>query len=122
MGTLEDRIKRVRLEKGLSRDGLGDLVSLSGWTIGKYETNTRKPDLQTLTKLAKILGVSTDWLLVLTNARNYPDDYPAAARPDEPVDITVDNIRLLVEGYAEGLIRKRGLVPPAKPEPGKPKK
>ena len=53
------RIKKIRMEKGLSRAELGELVGLSADRIQKYENGARKPKSDLLKKIARALDVET---------------------------------------------------------------
>lgn len=57
------RLKQTRLSAGLTRQQLGNKLQLSANGIGQYEIGRREPSLGGLVRLAKILNVSTDWLL-----------------------------------------------------------
>lgn len=63
MTTLGARIKEGRTLKGITQAELGKLLGTSDATINRYEKDIRKPDPDTLSKLSKLLDVSTDWLL-----------------------------------------------------------
>jgi len=63
------RLKELREEKGITQEQLGKLVNLSQQTIGHYEVNRAKPDIETIEKLAEYFNVSTDYLLGRTNNR-----------------------------------------------------
>lgn len=63
MITLGARIKEARTLKGITQAELGKLLGTSDATINRYEKDIRKPDPDTLSKLSKLLNVSTDWLL-----------------------------------------------------------
>lgn len=55
--TVGENIKRIRKERGLTQDELGNLVNLSGVAIMRYEKGQREPRQDTLIKIAKALGV-----------------------------------------------------------------
>jgi transcriptional regulator with XRE-family HTH domain len=54
-----DRIRKIRIEKGLSQAELGAMVGLTADRIQKYENGARKPKADLLKKIAGALGVST---------------------------------------------------------------
>ncbi|MGN7761259.1 helix-turn-helix domain-containing protein [Paenibacillus sp. 22594] len=67
MRTLGDRIKYLREKKNIIQK---DLAATSGLTIvqlSRYETNDRKPDPESLRRLADVLDTSGDYLLGRTN-------------------------------------------------------
>lgn len=62
-----DTLKKLRTEKGLTQKDLGKIINVSDRVIGYYEANDRFPkDEKTLTKIAIFFGVTTDYLLGLT--------------------------------------------------------
>ena len=54
-----NRIRIIRLEKGMSQAELGNLVGLTADRIQKYENGARKPKKDLLKNIAAALGVST---------------------------------------------------------------
>ena len=57
------RLKRLRTEKDVSQEELGNILNLSKSTISLYESGKREPDYNTLNKIAQYFNVSTDYLL-----------------------------------------------------------
>ena len=60
------RIAALRRQAGLSQSGLAELLKISPSTVGMYEQERREPSLATVVEMAKIFGVSTDYLLTGT--------------------------------------------------------
>ncbi|MCF6095633.1 helix-turn-helix domain-containing protein [Thermovorax subterraneus] len=58
-----ERLQELRKEKGISRKELARALQLSYSAIAKYETNVRKPDQETLKKIADYFDVTVDYLL-----------------------------------------------------------
>lgn len=58
-----NRIKDLRLKRGLTQDELGSLLSCSGVTVGRYELGTRGLDVETILRLCDIFGCTADYLL-----------------------------------------------------------
>ena len=58
---LGERIQRARNAKNLSLRDLGDLVGISHASISKYERGETHPDSTVLLKIAKALGVKTEF-------------------------------------------------------------
>jgi len=57
------RIKSKRKEIGLTQKTLGEQVGVSAPAINRFERGDKSPSIETLLKLAKALGTSTDYLL-----------------------------------------------------------
>lgn len=60
---LEDTIKKLRTEQGLSQDELTERVHVVRQTVSKWERGTSVPDADSLVALARALGVSAAELL-----------------------------------------------------------
>ena len=58
---LGKRIKKLRREKGLTQQELGDLINVTKVSICCYEKETRVPTLETLTALAKVFKVDINY-------------------------------------------------------------
>ena len=57
------RIAALRREAGMSQSQLAKLLQVSPSTVGMYEQGRREPSADMLLKLARVLGVSVDYLL-----------------------------------------------------------
>lgn len=67
-----NEIKIRRKQLGLSQQEVADYLGLTKSTIGFYETGDNIPDIKSLYKLSKLLKVSADYLLKLSDIEN-PD-------------------------------------------------
>lgn len=56
------RLKKTRMDKGLSQTELGNLAGIHYTQIGRYENKGAQPSADVLSKLANALGVSSDFL------------------------------------------------------------
>jgi transcriptional regulator with XRE-family HTH domain len=61
--TFGEKLKTLRKERGWSQDELGRRASIHGRHVGKYEIGRAMPNAETVVHLAKVLGVSIDYLL-----------------------------------------------------------
>lgn len=57
------RLKELRLENKMSQHKLGELLGVSKVSISGYETGSRTPSVEVLCEIARLFGVSTDFLL-----------------------------------------------------------
>lgn len=57
------RILRLRLNKDMKQKELADTVGITEATLSRYENELRSPKGEIVLKLAKALGVSSDYLL-----------------------------------------------------------
>ncbi|EWH21213.1 MULTISPECIES: helix-turn-helix domain-containing protein [Bacillus] len=60
---LGDRLKELRESKKLTQEQVAKFLGTTRGTYAHYEINKRKPDYDTLIKLADFFGVTTDYLL-----------------------------------------------------------
>ncbi len=61
--SFKDKLKEIRIEKGLTQNEVASLLGVSKSCYAGYEQGYREPDFKTLTKLCAILEVSSDTLL-----------------------------------------------------------
>jgi transcriptional regulator with XRE-family HTH domain len=60
---VDQRIKTLRIENGLTQEGMGEKLGLDRGTISKIERGENAPTAKTLIALREIFGVSIDWIL-----------------------------------------------------------
>lgn len=63
-----ENLRRLRLEKGMSQQALAELLHVSPKTVSKWETGENRPDIDTVILLARLCNVTTDSLLLGTEA------------------------------------------------------
>ena len=63
MEQVAERIRRRIAEMSMTQVDLAKAAGLSPARFGNYVQGKRNPDIFTLAKIARALGVSTDWLL-----------------------------------------------------------
>lgn len=82
--TIQERIKDLRVERGLTLEQLAEQTGLSKSALGSYEADEYK-DIShyALIKLAKFYGVTADYLLGLTETKNHPNAELADLRLSE---------------------------------------
>jgi transcriptional regulator with XRE-family HTH domain len=66
---LGERLKELRLNKGLNQIDVANILKIERSTYGKYETGDSSPDYEKLLKLANFFEVSTDYLLGKTDIK-----------------------------------------------------
>ncbi len=62
MTIFTERLKELRLKKGLTQTELGEKVGVKQNTFTNWENGKREPSFENLIKLADLLEVSLDWL------------------------------------------------------------
>ena len=100
--TIPERLKDLRVERGLTLEQLAEQTGISKSALGKYEADDYK-DISpfSIAELAKFYGVSTDYLMGLTETKNHPNtDLSDLHLSDEMIDLLKSeklNHRLLCE-------------------------
>lgn len=64
------RLKRLRTEKKLTQEQLGEKISVTKVSVSGYESGNRKPDMDTLQSIAGFFDVSIDYLTGKSDYRN----------------------------------------------------
>ena len=92
--TIGRRIAQLRREKGLTQEELSQMMEVSAQAVSKWENDQTCPDITSLPKLAKILGVTMDELL-----SGKEENSPAARvlAPEERKELKDMMLRLLVD-------------------------
>lgn len=61
------KIKDLRLKKGITQDGLAEILGVTSQAVSKWENDNTYPDILLLPKLAIYFGVTIDELFALTD-------------------------------------------------------
>ena len=69
--SLGEKIKKARLEAGLTQEELSELLMVSRAAVAKWETNRGLPDIDNLKFIASALSVSVDYLLDENNSVDF---------------------------------------------------
>ena len=59
----KDILYKLRKERKVSQQDIGNLVGVTYQAVGKWEAGDSEPDNEALIKIANYFGVSTDYLL-----------------------------------------------------------
>ena len=72
--TIPERLKDLRVEHGLTLEQLSEQTGISRSALGQYEADDYK-DISpiSIVTLAKFYGVSTDYLMGMTETKNHPN-------------------------------------------------
>lgn len=73
-----NRLKDLRIERGLLQSDIAKVINKSDRIIGFYETGERDMGTETLAKLADFFNVSIDYLLGKTEVRNIEQEFKFA--------------------------------------------
>jgi len=69
---LGEKIRSLRVEKGWSQSDLGNKANLTKMMVSRYETGSGTPPLEKLARIARVLGVTVDYLLYEDVPRHGP--------------------------------------------------
>lgn len=69
------RIKELREARKLNQQGLAVELNVSQAMISKYELGISEPDICTIRKIAEFFGVSSDYLLEISNEKYVVSPY-----------------------------------------------
>lgn len=100
--TIQEKLKDLRTNRGLNLEQLAEQTGISRSALGQYETDEYKDISHTsIVILAKFYGVSTDYLLGMTEQENHPNaDLTDLHLSDEMIALLKSghiNTRLLCE-------------------------
>lgn len=70
---ISKRIRQLRKEAGMTQAELGSRLGVIKQTISSWETGISNPNNEALTTMAKLFGVSVDYLLGAENSVNEPN-------------------------------------------------
>ncbi|WP_244833401.1 helix-turn-helix transcriptional regulator [Clostridium sp. BJN0001] len=108
MASFGERLRELRLEKNLTQQELANHFSLHKTRISQYELNKRQADDEMKKKFALFFNVSLDWLMGLSNYRNYTDDpkNTIALHSDEDYENLPDEARDEINNFIEYVKQK----------------
>jgi len=83
MDTFGQKLKRLRVELGMSLEEMGRLLGTTKQVLSRYENDIREPKISTVTRYAEWLGI---------NARDLLSDWepPASILPQKRVTVSGD--------------------------------
>ncbi|NFL87378.1 helix-turn-helix transcriptional regulator [Clostridium botulinum] len=104
----KERLVTLRKEKDLTQYDLATQLGFSRGQIGNYEQGSREPDQETLLKIAKFFNVSSDYLLGISDKRNYTDDNEVtiALHSDTEYDDLPDEAKKEIDNFIEFVKQK----------------
>lgn len=120
--SIGERIRDIRIQRGLTQVQLAEASGVAPITIRQYEANKRQPRMEQLRAIAEVFGVSVDYLisepqakgaraLPFERAKEVTDHYTQVFSPS----LTLDRILLLIQnsGKTDKQIESELGLPPA---------
>ena len=71
MNMVSDSIKKLRKEKKLTQDQLAEQLHVTRQAVSNWDMGKTQPDVETLTQLAKIFGVSVERIIYGKEKKNW---------------------------------------------------
>lgn len=84
-------IARLRRERGMTQETLGEMLGVSAQTISKWENQTNCPDVMLLPVIADVFGVSVDALYGRSDMRH-------VVSPDAAFEQVIEYVRRTIVG------------------------
>ena len=97
MGTLGNRLKSLRQEKGLTQKEVAKLIGTTDVSIGRYEMDARVPKADILNSPAKLYDVEIDYLLTGKQTK----EYESALNNRDKKDIEKD-LKKIMDDFRDG--------------------
>ncbi len=101
-------IRSFRKQKGYTQERLAELCNITPVFVSQIENGMRKPSLETVFNISKILTVTVDELLnAKTDTAHYIEAIPIllATRTDNEVHFCYDIVKKILENMDNGEIR-----------------
>ena len=97
-----DNLRTLRNERNFSQEQLGKKIGVTRSMIALYESGERLPSLSALIKLSRALGVTTDYLLGVSNDKtSFLDVSGLTPKQIESLDLIIENYRECNGGSGE---------------------
>lgn len=81
MNNFGERLRYLRKLNNLKQSDVAEMLELSGSAIGSWERSLREPNLELVGKLAEKFGVTTDYLIGVS------DEMEPPRKQDPPTDL-----------------------------------
>lgn len=96
------RLKEARLKaNNMTQMQVRDATGINNKTLSGYETGKNEPDFETLRELCDLYGVTTDWVLGITNN-------PHGTLSESEKGLAKAAIDVDAESFLEGSIQYKG--------------
>ncbi|MBQ6396983.1 MAG: helix-turn-helix transcriptional regulator [Oscillospiraceae bacterium] len=100
-----NRIKDLRLARGMQQEDLARLLSVTRVSISRYETGVHSIDAETICRLCDIFGCTADYLLGRSSRPDpdlSPEEEQLLAAYANASDEIRENIDHMLERYKKG--------------------
>jgi transcriptional regulator with XRE-family HTH domain len=105
------KITQLRKDKGWSQGDLAEQIGASREIIGKYERNENSPSLEMALKMAKVFGVTVDFLLGEGEYSSYDKDTVNRLRDIQKMDPNTKTVLFnVIDTYIQNFKTKQAFV------------
>ena len=99
-----ERIRMLRINKGLTQKDLGNILNMNKTTISHYEKGERCPSIETLIQISDYFGVDITYVL---GKNNIGKSYDSEIKLSDEEIIFVKEIRK-IPGYKNLIVNPKG--------------
>lgn len=89
-----EKLKRLRMERGLSQQALAEKFNLTQQSIYKYENGLAEPDIETMKSFAVFFGISVDYLIGASDSSSIEDMFTTLCPTEREIRL-LQNFRYL---------------------------
>ena len=91
--TTGERLKELREARKMSQEEIADILGVKRQIISYYETDTRRPNVNDLIKLAQTFETTVDYLLGLSDVKTTETNLKAICEYTGLSETTIDHLR-----------------------------
>ena len=106
----DDRLTKIREEKGLNKKEAAAKLNMPYSTYLSYENNEREPNSETLIQISKFFDVSIDYLLGISSVKSINEDIKQACKTTGLTEKAINALQFFVENEPFGMIYLNELI------------
>lgn len=95
----KDRLEILLNSRGINRQTLANSIDLSPAALSRYVNEFRQPDTTSVIKIAKYFGVTTDWLLGVTDVPYDTETKKVAELYNRALETDKNVIKMILSKY-----------------------
>ena len=103
-----NKIKELRISKGLKQSDLAILLHVAQTTISNWENDRTEPDFDSLRQMAELFDVSADYLLGQSDVKKKEKPVVKDDRLNRKLELLNDENLQRMEDYVDLLLKTQG--------------
>ena len=103
-----NKIKELRISKGLKQSDLANLLHVAQTTISNWENDRTEPDFDSLRQMAELFDVSADYLLGQSDVKKKEKPVVKDDRLNRKLELLNDENLQRMEDYVDLLLKTQG--------------